>query len=202
MAEPGDTEKEIAQNMIELCLEYGADSVAFMTMGAGRNIFETHHIPGSYRIREGDFIHVDFGCYFDGYLSDISRTAVVNKPDRDQLQAYEFAVSAERAVGEALIPGSTVMEVHEATERFYMDRGHKYKRAFVGHGLGIGCHEYPFLGPSHGDWFIEPGMFFQVEPSIVMEGTRVHTENSYLVTQSGGQNVSEYRDLTDIQVIR
>jgi len=36
MAAPGDTEKEIAQNMIELCLEYGADSVAFMTMGAVR----------------------------------------------------------------------------------------------------------------------------------------------------------------------
>lgn len=202
MAEPGDTEKEIAKNMIELCLRYGADSVAFMTMGAGRNIFETHHIPGSYRIREGDFIHVDFGCYFDGYLSDISRTAVVKKPDRDQLRAYEFAVSAERAVGEALVPGSTVLDIHEVTERFYEDGGHRYNRAFIGHGLGIGCHEYPFLGPSHGDWFIEPGMFFQVEPSIVMDGTRVHTENSYLVTQSGGENVSEYLDLTNLQVIR
>ena len=202
MARPGDTEKEIAQNMISLTLEYGADSVAFMTMGAGPNIFETHHIPGEYRIKEGDFIHVDFGCYFDGYLSDISRTAVVKKPDQGQLRAYEFAVSAERAVGEALFPGSTVMEVHEATRKFYEERGQNYDRAFIGHGLGIGCHEYPFLGPSHGDWVIEPGMFFQVEPSIILGGTRVHTEDSFLVTDEGGVNVSEYRDLTEIQIIR
>lgn len=202
MAKPGDTERAIAHNMINLTLAYGADSVAFMTMGAGPNIFETHHIPGEYRIKEGDFIHVDFGCYFDGYMSDISRTAVVKRPDERQLEAYEFAVSAERAVGEALTPGSTVRDVHETTRKFYEARGQGYNRAFIGHGLGIGCHEYPFLGPSHGDWVIEPGMFFQVEPSIVMGGTRVHTEDSYLVTGDGGVNVSEYRDLTDIQVIR
>ncbi|MCK4702135.1 aminopeptidase P family protein, partial [Candidatus Bathyarchaeota archaeon] len=92
MAQPGDTEKMIAQNMINLTLEYGADTVAFMTMGAGPNIHETHHIPGGYRIKEGDLIHVDFGCLFDGYLSDISRTAAIAKPDPTQLKAYSFAV--------------------------------------------------------------------------------------------------------------
>lgn len=202
MAKPGDTEKEIAQNMIDLTLEYGADSVAFMTMGAGSNIFETHHIPGGYSLREGDLIHVDFGCYFDGYLSDISRTAVVKKPSSSQLKAYYFAVSAERITGEALIPGSTVMEVHKTVKKHYESHGYAYNRAFIGHGLGIGCHEYPFLGPSHGGWVIEPGMFFQVEPSILSGDTRVHTEDSYIVTKNGGQNVSEYRDVSELQVIR
>ena len=40
MAKPGDTEKMIARDMISLTLEYGADTVAFMTMGAGPNIHE------------------------------------------------------------------------------------------------------------------------------------------------------------------
>lgn len=202
MAQPGDTEKMIAQNMINLTLEYGADTVAFMTMGAGPNIHETHHIPGEYRIKEGDLIHVDFGCLFDGYLSDISRTAAIAKPDPTQLKAYSFAVEAERATGDALAPGVKVQEVHDAVKELYESRGHPYNRAFIGHGLGIGCHEYPFLGPSHGDWTLEQGMFFQVEPSVAMDHIRVHTEDSFVVTATGSENVSEYRDIGELQIIR
>jgi Xaa-Pro aminopeptidase len=201
-AKPGDTEKKIAQTMISLTLEYGADTVAFMTMGAGPNIHETHHIPGDYRIKPGDLIHVDFGCLFDGYLSDISRTAAVAKPDPIQLKAYGLAVDAERATGEALAPGAKVRQVHEAVKEFYESRGHPYRRAFIGHGLGIGCHEYPFLGPSHGDWILEPGMFFQVEPSAVIDHARVHTEDSYVVTATGSENVSECREIGELQIIR
>ncbi len=199
-ARPGDTEKMIARNMINLTLMYGADTVAFMTMGAGPNIHETHHIPGEYRVKEGDLIHVDFGCLFDGYLSDISRTAAVVKPDPTQLKAHSFAVEAERAAGDALAPGVKVREVHDAVKEFYENRGHPYSRAFIGHGLG--CHEYPFLGPSHGDWTLEQGMFFQIEPSIVIDHARVHTEDSYKVTATGSENVSEYRDIGELQIIR
>jgi len=202
MAKPGDTEREIARDMISLTLEYGADTVAFMTMGAGPNIWETHHIPGDYRLKDGDLIHVDFGCVFDGYLSDISRMAVVKKPDDLQLEAYKFVVDIERATGEALEPGVTAMDVHNAVKGFYESHGHKYNRVFIGHGLGIGCHEYPFLGPSHGDWNLEPGMFFQVEPSIALDQSRMHTEDSFIVTENGGENVSEYRDISELQVIR
>lgn len=202
MAKPGDTEKEIAKNMIDLTLDYGADTVAFMTMGAGPNIWETHHIPGAYKIKEGDLIHVDFGCVFNGYLSDISRMAVVKQADETQLKAYKFAVDAERVTGETLMSGSRALDVHNTILEFYESHGQSYNRAFIGHGLGIGCHEYPFLGPSHGDWVLEDGMFFQVEPSVAMGDARIHTEDSFIVSRSGGRNVSEYRDINELQVIR
>lgn len=202
MARPGDTERKVAQNMINLTLEYGADQVAFMTLGAGKNIFETHHVPTDYRIKRGDMLHVDFGCYFDGYMSDISRMAVVGEPDEAQLRAYGFAVRAERVAAEAMREGATVMEVHDAVKRFYKSGGFKYKRAFIGHGIGIGCHEPPFLGPSHGDWVLETRMFFQVEPSLTIGQARVHTEDSFVVNKDGAKNVSEYRDVTELQIIR
>ena len=203
MAVPGDTEKEIAGNMMSLATEYGADSVAFMTFGAGPNVFEIHHTPGEYRIEEGDLLHVDFGAYFDGYLSDISRMAVVGEPDGDQLRAYEVSVGAEMITAKALEPGATVMEVHDAVRAYYESQGYEYTRAFIGHGLGIGCHEVPFLGPSHGDWLLEPGMFFQVEPSLTLGRARVHTEDSFVVqTRGGARNVSEYRNITELQRIR
>ncbi|MCW4036325.1 MAG: Xaa-Pro peptidase family protein [Candidatus Bathyarchaeota archaeon] len=202
MARPGDTEREIARDMMDLTIGYGADQVAFMTLGAGRNVFETHHIPGEYRIREGDLLHVDFGAYFQGYMSDISRMAVVGEPDETQEKAYEVAVGAERATAEAMRPGAKVMDLHEAVKEYYELKGYEYSRAFIGHGLGIGCHEYPFLGPSHGDWVLESGMFFQVEPSITIGQARVHTEDSFVVTGDGAKNVSLYRDVSELQRIR
>jgi Xaa-Pro aminopeptidase len=86
---------------------------------------------------------------------------------------------------------------------FYESEGYAYNRAFIGHSLGIGCHEIPFLGPSDGKWVLEPGMFFQVEPSISIGDSRVHTEDSFIVMENGpARNVSEYRDIGEIQVVR
>jgi Xaa-Pro aminopeptidase len=202
MASPGDTEREIARDMMDLTIEYGADSVAFMTFGAGKNIFENHHIPSEYRIKKGDLLHVDFGAYFDGYYSDISRMAVVGEPDKIQEKAYEIVVGAETATAEALKPGVTVIEVHNFVKEFYKSKAYDYNRAFIGHSMGIGCHEYPFLGLSHGDWILESGMFFQVEPSLTLKSARVHTEDSFVISEDGAKNVSMYRDISELQKIR
>ncbi|MGD2201511.1 MAG: Xaa-Pro peptidase family protein [Candidatus Bathyarchaeota archaeon] len=203
MAQPGDTEREIARDMVNLTMEYGADQIAFITFGAGENIWETHHIPGDYRIKGGDLLHVDFGAYFEGYYSDISRMAVVGKPDETQIKAYETAVGAEWATAEAMRPGAKVKEVHEAVKGFYESEGYDYRRDFIGHSMGIGCHEPPFLGPSHSDWVLEPRMFFQVEPSQTLDHARVHTEDSFIVGSKGpAKNVSQYRDISELQVIR
>jgi Xaa-Pro dipeptidase len=202
MAKQGDSERQIARDMMNLVIKYGADTVAFMTLGAGKNIFETHHIPGDYKIQKGDLIHVDFGGFFEGYFSDISRMAVVGTPNSTQLKAYEIAIEAEYATAEAMNPGVSVWDVHNAVKNFYESKGFEYKRAFIGHGLGIGCHEYPFLGPSHGDWVLEPSMFFQVEPVCIINNARIHTEDSFEITKSGAKNVSLYRDVSELQIIR
>jgi len=201
MARTGDTERVIAQNMIGLTLEYGADQIAFMALGAGPNVLETHHVPAEYKIKKGDMVHVDFGCFFRGYMSDISRTAVVGKPNETQRKAHDIAVGAERATAEAMNEGATVMDVHNAVKRYYESRGFTYGRSFIGHGLGIGCHEAPFLGPSHGKWVLKSGMFFQVEPSVTVGEAHVHTEDSFVISKKGAKNVSEYRDISEMQKI-
>jgi len=203
MARPGDTERDVALNMIDLTLEYGGDTVAFMCFGAGPNIHETHPVPGDYKLKKGDLVHTDFGCFFDGYYSDISRMAVVGEPNETQLKAYGIAVEAEKATAEAMRAGAKVIDVHNAVKAFYNSKGYEYNRAFIGHAIGIGCHEWPFLGPAHGDWVLEPGMFFQVEPGMLLDDVKIHTEDSFVVKPEGpAENVSLYRDVTELQVIR
>jgi hypothetical protein len=45
-------------------------------------------------------------------------------------------------------------------------------------------------------------MFFQVEPSLTLGHARVHTEDSFVVTEDGAENVSEYRDVSELQRIK
>jgi Xaa-Pro aminopeptidase len=202
MSRKDDTEKDIARNMINLTVQYGAESIAFTTLAAGPNIFETHHVPSDYRVKDGDLLHTDFGALFKGYMSDISRMAVVGKPDQTQLKAYDRAVKAEEVAAEAMQGGARVIDVHNAVKRFYESKGYPYSRAFIGHGIGIGCHEIPFLGPSHGDWLLESGMFFEVEPSITIGNAHIHTEDSFIVGKGAAKNVSLYRDISELQIIR
>jgi Xaa-Pro aminopeptidase len=173
-----------------------------MTLGAGTNVFELHHMPSNYRLQIGDLLHVDFGCFFKGYLSDISRMAAVGKPDSTQQKAYDIALQVEYAAAAAMSNGTKVLDVHNAVKQCYNASGFSYNRAFIGHGLGIGCHESPFLGPSHADWTLKTGMFFQIEPSIAVKHVRVHTEDSFIVLNDGAKNVSEYRDISELQLIK
>jgi Xaa-Pro aminopeptidase len=45
-------------------------------------------------------------------------------------------------------------------------------------------------------------MFFQVEPSLTIGKARVHTEDSFVITENGAENVSLYRDISELQRIR
>jgi Xaa-Pro aminopeptidase len=128
--------------------------------------------------------------------------AVVGEPDEVQLRAYDVAVRAQSATAEAMRAGVRVMDVHEAVKRFYESEGFEYKRAFIGHSIGIGCHEFPFLGPSHADWVLEAGMIFEVEPGVTIGNTRVHTEDTYLITEEKPQILSNYKDTSRIQIIK
>ena len=205
-ARPEDTEKEIALNMISLCLKYGADTVALLTLAAGENLFENHHLPTDYRIKKGDMVHVDFGCFFKGgYISDIARTFVVGEPNKKQLKVYDIAVRAEKVAAEAMVAGTKVIDVHNAVKKFYESevKGYNYTRAFIGHSVGLNIHESPFIGPSDGDWVLEPGNFIQIEPGMSIENARAHIEDSHVVqTRGPAKNVSLYNDTTELMIIK
>lgn len=202
IARPGDTERSIARNMIDLIMDYGATRT-FINLGAGEYTLELHHKPMDYKIKKGDMIHVDCGGWWKGYRSDIARMAVVGKPNDRQIKAHDVIVKAMWDTADAMLNGATVLDVHKTTKSSYESQGFRYPRVFIGHGAGIGGHEVPMLGEAHGDWVLKPGMFFQLEPSLPMGDFRVHTEDSFIVRKKGSAEcVSQYVEITGPQVIR
>ena len=74
----GMTEKEIAYEIQRYFTANGADGLAFDSIVAsGINSSKPHAIPTDKTIQKGDIITLDFGCKYNGYCSDMTRTIFV-----------------------------------------------------------------------------------------------------------------------------
>jgi hypothetical protein len=45
-------------------------------------------------------------------------------------------------------------------------------------------------------------MFFEVEPGCTIGKARIHTEDAFIVTKKGGENVSQHWSISNLQVIK
>lgn len=201
---PGDSEMTVARRIMEGILYSGANRLAFLSLAAGPNVVEPHHSPGDYKLRKGDMIHVDVGGIWKGYVSDISRMAVVGEPNEEQERAFEVSVKQIWDTAESMRNGASILEVHNAAKESYESHGIKYPRYFIGHSIGLSGHENPFLASFHGEWILEPNMFFQLEPShVASDKIRIHYEDSFLIKERGpAENVSEYTDSYELLRIK
>jgi Xaa-Pro aminopeptidase len=203
MARVGDTERDVARNQCDLVFEFGADNVTACVLGSGESNLEAHHLPVDKKLKAGEILHTDFCANFEGYGSDISRTAVVGRaPNADQKKAYDLAIKCQNNVVAAMRAGAKIMDVHNAAKKTMEAAGFEYTRPFIGHSVGVGIHDYPFVGPVHGDWVLEPNMVFEIEPGVNIGKERVHTEDTILVTGGKAKNLSQFIDTSEILVIK
>ena len=68
----------------------------------------------------------------------------------------------------------------------------------VGHGLGVGLHEYPVLHAGE-TAVIEPGMVLNIEPAVKdSQGYLYHLEDLLLVTEGEPQIVTNVMDTEEL----
>ena len=82
--------------------------------------------------------------------------------------------------------GLTAKEVFFAVRDEFKRQGLPFSMPHIGHGMGIGLHEYPMLEPGN-DTPLEVGMVLNVEPMALIASRRegYHTEDLAAVTESG-----------------
>ena len=79
----GMTEIAIAQAIERLAVKLGADGMAFESIVAwGPNAAIPHHLPGKQKIKNSNFLLMDFGVLVNGYHSDFTRTLFIGHPDK------------------------------------------------------------------------------------------------------------------------
>lgn len=187
---PGVTELEIAAYLEFYMKEAGAEGLSFDTIVAsGVNSAKPHAVPGRKEIQKGDFVTMDFGCIYEGYCSDMTRTIVVGKASEKQKEVYQTVLDAQLAALEFIKAGYTGKEIDQVARDIIGNAG--YKECFghgLGHSVGLFIHENPRLSPNE-DRIILENVIETVEPGIYIEnfgGVRI--EDLVVVTKDGCQN--------------
>lgn len=187
---PGDSEKVIANRMQFHLIEGGADSLAFLVLGAGDAAAMAHPTPRSRPIKIGDILRVDFGGRFEGYYSDLARTGIVGSKGGRSADIYRRLWEVHSQVIDAVRPGVPAGSLYDTCQRAFERSGLEFQMPHIGHGLGIGLHEHPILKAGN-ETPLEVGMVLAIEPMhYEPDGTRFHVEDLIVVRQDGPQVVS------------
>src|SRR3954464_1432189 len=93
----GMREKDLAKLIHDFFEEFGANGLAFDTIVvSGKNGALPHGQPSDKIIKESELITVDFGCKYQGYCSDFTRTFAVGKEISPKLkEIYQIVQEAQ-----------------------------------------------------------------------------------------------------------
>ena len=190
---PGMTEKEIAARLNYLMVSAGAEKTAFDTIVAsGPNGSMPHAVPGMRKVREGDFITMDFGCVYKGYCSDMTRTVALGRPSDEMRNVYDIVLQAQLAGIAAARAGVTGAAIDGAARKVIQDAG--YGSCFghsFGHSLGIDIHEAPNAAPGN-DKPMPDGAVISAEPGIYLPGKfGVRIEDVMILRPDGAQVITK-----------
>ncbi len=189
---PGVPEKEIAARLTYLMLHYGAENMSFdPIVVSGQNSSKPHGVPSEKPIETGDFVTMDFGCIYEGYCSDMTRTVAVGHASDEMQNVYNTVLSAQLAGIRMCKAGISGKEVDAAAREVITQAGygHAFGHGF-GHGVGLEIHEAPSAG-QRGTEPLKEGCIVTAEPGIYLAGKfGVRIEDMLHVTADGCENLT------------
>ena len=165
---PGVTEREIAAELVYQMLLRGAEGNSFdPIVVAGARGSMPHGVPSDAKIKEGDFVTMDFGCLKGGYCSDMTRTVAVGHATEEMKTVYNTVLRAQLAGIEIAKAGVTGAAIDGAARDVIAAAGYgEYFTHSFGHSLGLDIHEAPnctptnqFPMPEHTVCSAEPGIY-------------------------------------------
>lgn len=192
----GTSEKEIANQLDFKVKHLGAESASFDPIVASgiENTVEPHHISSKRIICKGDLILIDYGYFYKGYTSDITRMCSVGKQP-EQVKALVSAVKDSLdETTQIITDGLPISALREKAvsvlKRYHLD---KYFTHGIGHGIGMSIHEMPSLG-SQSDNCLQDGQVITIEPGVYLPSIGgVRLENDILVTKNGYENLTNFQ---------
>ena len=191
MLKAGVTEREAAMVFEGEVVRRGAQPFfTVVTMGHRAALADVYASDAA--LKPGDLIRFDLGCVYQGYRSDISRTAVLGTPTEKQLRYYNAARDGEKAAIAAMKPGVPVNQIFETAMRVTRANGMPhYERHHVGHGIGLEPYDPPTINAA-ASMPLEPGMVFCVETPYYEHGWGgVQVEDAVEITATGVRKLTQ-----------
>lgn len=188
---PGVTEIEVANKLDFLMREKGASGVSFDTIVAsGKRSAMPHGVASDKSIEQGDMITIDFGCYYNGYVSDMTRTFALGDPGEELKKIHQIVLDANLKVTDQIKAGITGKDLDAVARDYITEKG--YGKAFghsTGHGIGLEVHEGPGINFKNENALVS-GNVITNEPGIYIPGLGgVRIEDDLVVTDTGSRNL-------------
>ena len=192
----GVRECEVAGEAMRTLFRLGGEYAHVMTpfVASGEHMAPPHRICSDKLIRHGDVVFIDIGGAWCGYFGDMARTVICGEASKEQRKIYIAVYEGLQAGIAEMRPGRTNKDAADAVIKAADKHGlgGRFLSLFIGHGVGIGANEPPYIGetlPGAPTYEFKPGMVFAVEPLIWVEGVRggggVRLEEMVLVTENG-----------------
>ena len=203
MLQPGTAVEEIIREIDRLMRVFGASYSCFntsaMNFGPLAGAAYGDHFPV---LQRGYVLAFDYGVLCNGYCSDFGRTIFFGEPPQELIKIHELIMKTQKEAIAAMKAGQITGEDLNLLARKVINGG-GYDTEFqhrLGHGIGKDVHERPFLAEGE-KRVLEEGMFFTVEPSILLPyKSLIRVEDVVMVTPQGGENLnSTTRDLIVIE---
>ena len=190
----GMTRGDIARVVDDVLFELGADWTSFHTgiyLGSRPDPNAPSVFEAPDRVLErGGSIAFDFGALLNGYCSDFGRTVFIGEPSDERREVYDLVMRAQAAAIEQMADGQiTAEQLDDVARSIITDAGHGPNFIHrLGHSIGKDVHEPPFLLKGD-DTVLRTGMFFTIEPSVVLsDGGFIRVEDVVMVGPNGGEN--------------
>lgn len=187
----GMTEKEIAWEIEQYFLTHGAEGTSFETIVAsGPNSSMPHAVTTDRKISSGDVITIDFGCKYEGYCSDMTRTIFVDFVQDYIKPVYNLVLKNQELTLKEIYDGANVRILSRMVENDFALNHFDLVHA-LGHGVGLDIHEEPVLSSKKGDFLLRENMVITDEPGIYLSGKfGVRIEDTVLITKQGAKRLT------------
>lgn len=164
---PGVTEIEVAARLEYEMRKLGADKPSFETIiASGVRGSMPHGTATAKVIEKGDGVTIDFGAFYKGMCSDMTRTVFVGEPSAKLREIYGIVKEAQEAAIDGYKPGMKGGDLDRIARDVIVSGGYgDFFGHGLGHGVGIDIHEDVPVSTGS-ELVLTPGMVFSIEPGI------------------------------------
>ena len=173
------------------------------------------HTPNQ-RLQDGDVLITGATANVDGYFSELERTMFVGDPSDEQEHYFEVMLEAQSLAIDALGPGVALSYVDSEVTAYFEEQGvADLAQHHVGHNIGLGAHEPPYIDrgwtdhcesetTNYGadDATMEPGHVYTIEPGIYTDDAGYRHSDTIAITDDGVEWLTYFPRELEANVIR
>jgi len=175
---------------------------------SGRETALPHgHTPNE-QLTEGDVLVTGATANVDGYRSELERTMFVGDYSDEQEHYFELMLEAQTLAIDALGPGVPVASVDEVVWEYFEEQGvTDLVQHHVGHNIGLGAHEPPYIDRGWGERYegddvrMAPGQVYTIEPGIYTDKYGYRHSDTVAITESGTDVLTHFPRDIDANVV-